>query len=124
MDTRKLMVGDYVWANGNLAKVIEIHEKGLFLTNDNSTHFYMLSQHIVPVPLTAEILEKNGFAYTVLGSWHWGMEDNITLTEEPLVWWLHIDSLDVAGEISLAIANVHDLQHAIRLFGLKKEIVL
>lgn len=88
---------------------------------------------ILPIPLTAEILEKNGENINrwqdVAREWTWYNEDGdyIELT-------LHAegetckDGFFVSangGEYKLfTIHYVHELQHALRLCGIEKDIVL
>ena len=75
---------------------------------------------IYPIPITAEILEKNGFEQMAMGVTYrhnCGLE--VTLYGDG--WW-HTIGLD---EYSMHhIEGVHQLQHLLRLFGVDKEIYL
>ena len=62
MDVRDLMVGDWVAMKVGLPEIRQIK----YTAELNDAAFYN------PIPLTTEILEKNGFVYTPLGTWHWG----------------------------------------------------
>ena len=73
-----------------------------------------------PIPITAEILEKNGFEKVAIGNIY-RHESDIEITLYGDGWW-HTISLD---EYSLhKINGVHQLQHLLRLFGVDKEINL
>ena len=90
------------------------------------------------IPLTKEILEKNGFVYT---------KPSFTTVSEEMVWHLenyrHQWKIDLEEQeddsenkfyilyiycctkyIELPIDTVHELQHALNLLGIKKRITL
>ena len=81
-----------------------------------------------PVPLTVDILEKNGFKN--IGDDCWQLE------EHPYYFWIDFFAHQYGCEYALSfdhdehrlklygIPNVHDLQHALRLCGIDKEIVV
>jgi len=82
------------------------------------------------IPITPEILENNGFTYVGKKVWQW--------EEKPFwVWWeeethhlgIEIDNSSYDEEksktIMIIVQNyVHELQHALRLCGIEKEIEL
>ena len=84
------------------------------------------AEQMEPIPLTPEILEKNGWENSAPGVWqkeyggfifYWeegtgrfGMDDFRYLQEQ---WKIH-----------LQIKHTHELQHALRLCGIEKEVVL
>jgi len=156
MDTRDLMIGDWVHYKVNLGSD-GIYEKDVQIKNIYGCNvncevrgWEVISgkrmADLYPIPLTPEILEKNGF--------YWGN----TATEEdfcgavgcgyPDCGWCFDEG---AGEIKIIFPNetdgglirlddqsadrhlelifvepiaVHELQHALRLCGIGKEIVL
>lgn len=74
--------------------------------------------HFDPIPLTPEILEKNGFVKSDLAAviewYHWkdiyiGFKDGLIYTS--------INGREIWG-----MRHVHQLQHALRLAGIEKEI--
>ena len=69
---------------------------------------------IEPIPLTAEILEKNGFVQD--GESWWYKDFRIVLSSSKGV------SLVCGRQIKFCY--VHELQHALRLCGIDKEIIL
>lgn len=81
-------------------------------------------EYLEPIPLTPEILEKNGFEPTPAPServWkHNGQE--VWLDNEGKNYWANIKN----GEFYFEgyIEHTHELQHALRLCGIEKEIKL
>ncbi len=129
MNATDLMVGDWVYNTHNRQNehVQEIGS-GLVMLDYNDLYEY---DEIEPIPLTPEILEKNGFEVT----------RNISSSRNKDVWSLHVSKYKIfhitehhnkkifpyfwieIGSNS-DIKYVHQLQHALRLCGIEKEIVL
>ena len=78
--------------------------------------------NIEPIPLTPEILEKNGLANDPYGC-HFEedeyMELEISAEEEGIYWTINYNEYAI-----MKLKYVHQLQHALRLCGINKEIVL
>lgn len=90
--------------------------------------------YLEPIPITKEILEKNGFK--VRRRYIWERRDNYCCVK------VHIaPKMEIEGEIfddppillqvdtsiislNIIVEYVHELQHALRLCGIEKEIVL
>lgn len=77
---------------------------------------------LFPIPLTAAILENNGFErfgtdYVLRGQ-HFGLSNPSTPDNYKDNYWLKV-SIQAVN-----IKYVHELQHALRLCGIKKEILL
>ena len=77
---------------------------------------------VEPIPLTAEILEKNGFDmddYTV----HFKEDEHYMLElvfeDDELSWTINCNEYTIMN-----FEYVHELQHALRLCGIEKEIIL
>lgn len=130
---RDLMVCDWVMLtdpinNGEKVQVKEIHGDG-YITVDGG-----ITKMFAPIPLTSEILEKNGFVkgeevsdtppydqdeegnmyYSFRGElkfWGWWQPDNT-----------YYIPANAMGDI--IIRYVHELQHAMRLAGIDKEITI
>ena len=120
LNCKSLMVGDWVYNTHNQKpeQVCEILERMVMLDYNDMYEY----DEIEPIPLTPEILEKNGFIhYTDFYMWK---EESL----EPI----HLDNYDEDGwrlrincdNIPCECKYVHQLQHALRLCGIKKEIVL
>lgn len=139
-----LMIGDWVFCTypsiNTPVKVAEIKTVG---DNELKTVVYhddirlvFCEKYIDPIPLTAEILEKNGFKKSIFRDiegqhqWSW-WRDTLTvvtlwmreLNDNPTDgWMIRIESTLAA--CCLKISSVHELQHTLKLCGISKEIVL
>ena len=119
MKANELMVGDYVHhkITNEILQITEILSWGVKVKEYEDA--VADSIDIEPIPLTPEILEKNGFVY-----------NDIPFEQ---TWQQYGLSLYAAGNgyrvncgknVALIINSVHELQHALRLCGIEKEIVL
>lgn len=84
-----------------------------------------------PIPLTPEILEKNGFRKDETDKYHPVFllsEDyfDVTIEEETdSIWRLEYTNCEAPLPFCRnLVCSVHELQHALRLCGIDKEIVL
>ena len=92
----------------------------------------MKCEHLSPIPITAEILEKNGFEEDNNGHYALKIGGIIAVDIEYTggIWELSIldaYALQYAGKMQVTIAfasSIHSLQHALRLAGVDKEINL
>lgn len=89
---------------------------------DNFGTIYLKMEHIRPIPITAEILEKNGFKRS---SSYWVIykdnDDYIEIWENRDKWYLSVYSV----EYTLCDLHwVHQIQHLMRVWGFDKEINL
>ena len=75
--------------------------------------------YIEPIPLTEEILENNGFTKHAYGYSYDMIKLHGNLTENDTVYF----TLCIC-EKYIKVIYVHELQHALRLCGIEKEIVL
>ena len=157
MKANELMIGDWlevILDNGkykDYARVANLSDNGaieLAITGEPGAYWSLDgNDDIKPIPLTIEILEKNGFhlmhgfgyseTYPTYG---WGDKDGdkyISVDvrfydDEPIGSVQHLvkinrDSMKEDGVDSIHscdIDYVHKLQHALRLCGIEKEIVL
>ena len=118
MEANELMIGD--WADfaselGDqpIAKIITVND------------LYMIDNGrmvVRPIPLTPEILEKNGLANDYYGSYfkedeHMLLE--ISSSEDGISWTINFHEYGI-----LKLEYVHELQHALRLCRVDKGIVL
>lgn len=135
MNANELMIGDYVYdIYGNKAIVRKLdayneHAKASgvcieLVEGAEEGKTYCLYGEIEPIPLTSEILKKNGWSrYGALCS---GNGCTITVWSEDLFYFSCSKTHNDAPSelISCHIHYVHELQHALRLAGINKEIVL
>lgn len=129
MKTKDLMVGDWVMHGKKKRKCYNIcgHTNDVMLDNGVFTNV----MNINPMPLTKDILEKNGFED--IG------DDTYQLTERPYWFWVDFYNHEYGCEFDTStyeyedsehrlnlkgIPYVHELQHAMRLCGIEKEIIV
>lgn len=141
MRAEDLMVGDWVICTypsiNKPVKVIEIKtvsdEELKVVINDNGIRLVFRRTYIDPIPLTPEILEKNGFIKRY--NYQWKYRDNSCTIVISIAPQIEIDGemlgtppINVILEGALFNINmtsdmcVHQLQHAINLCGITKEI--
>ena len=124
MKEKDLMVGDWVMYNPNVFIEDEYETaKEWFPTQINNGEDIDLAIEgcYAPIPLTPEILEKNGFTKDLdLDNVHYWF----TLIDEHIRFSiLHVRNVfQWLGPLDFKY--VHELQHALRLCGIKKEIEL
>lgn len=134
-----LSVGDWVRCRGRNGRierleVIRYDERiRVAVESDLGTMYQFVGiEDIDPIPITAEILEANGFVRGNRGDfYHYlRLDKNRTLYIHASTngWRVEI-TYDAAGILRTThlmpdMNSVHDLQHAIRLAGLDKEINL
>ncbi len=149
MKASELQIGDYVNYRGQIIKITSLYDKGD--SNEvgwsDKESVWVNADNVKPIPLTPEILEKNGFIkdenegangttyHTLIPT---GYEANsytiqITLYKEPIcgvsvllkIWGWVPPYQAGTNDIHLCSANyVHELQHALKLCGIEKEITL
>ena len=135
METKDLMIGDWVQnplgAKGWVKEIRLIPKDsdgfgGYYLVDivyskDGDSYARLEAKELNPIPLTPEVLEKNGFVYD--------SEDKLFEDIYPRISMLYSQYRLVEngginyGEMS-EIKYVHQLQHALRLCGIDKEIEL
>ena len=151
MKAKELMIGDFVAINepdnyhGYIGKVCIINDVTGYITVFIENHDYhdVLCDDMQPIPLTPEILEENGFKEDIrTDAWgrpstkarSWtdtkdfdeddiGYEYYISLRYYKDEWLLQI-STNHRSAFNAIVAHVHELQHALKLCGIEKEIQL
>lgn len=136
VETTDLMIGDYLyWGKDKIVKVQMLRKYGdyfgidvvyndsvnlYFSTNNDDIYSYNIDE-LKPIPLTPEILEKNGFTKELDAdkSHYW-----FTLIDEDIRFSVFYARSVFQWLGPLDFKYVHDLQHALRMCGIKKEITL
>lgn len=130
MKATEVMLNDLVMCNKKVCKVCSI-EGVMVLVSFKDGEKLTIEDNIEPIPLTAEILEKNGFEKQGFDGW---LLEFGTYAESGHILWrtdygephLLIESYSSKhGDFrSFGICYVHELQHALKLCGIEKEIIL
>lgn len=127
-----LSVGDWVKIKDDTYKVMGITMFGELDLCNSSVAFRESLDNIEPIPITAEILEKNGLfrherdddnPERIVLSNHFIMARTYTDVD----WWrvlIYDEELPSKELFNGIIFSVHQLQHALRLAGVDKEINL
>lgn len=120
LTSRDLMVGDWLMFNDKPCQVKGLHNDDTVTLTGYRSMYYLIDAE--PIPLTPEILEKNGLAKDPYGC-HFEedeyMELEISAKEEGIYWTINYNEYAI-----LKLKYVHQLQHALRLCGINKEIVV
>ena len=134
MKANELMIGDWVRCGQRFAIIKELYNGYVtILCSINGQNEYVEETYdnIDPIPLTLEILKKNKLnilnininnSYTNILGYFDEDENNLLeiYIEEDEIWW----SISYAEYTILRLRYVHELQHALKLCGIKKEIEL
>lgn len=116
MKVTDLMIGD--WAN--------IKGKPVKVTLDDLRTMLILFEdvdfHIEPIPLTEEILVKNGFDKDERSKYFHVYTLNIKGSYDFDICWSSVNGFNYEGDFILTY--VHQLQHLLRLCNVQKEIEL
>ena len=124
MNNKDLMIGDWVNLYGSPIK-INIDDLGV-IEREEIYDKYDKGTHCKPIELTEEILEKNGFGFI-----------DTSNNEYSSVWtgWWILDGLELGccdnskfpvffniADTNVKVNYVHELQHALRLCKIEKDI--
>lgn len=134
MKATDLMCGDWVLINGTPHKIQAIDSIDAEIQADDDLYYigedrYHSEDKIEPIPLTPEILEKNGFERgVIIPSKFYRNIDNERLMfcsygscyGLGYVHWNESNDADIMHrlEVQQPIMYIHQMQHALRLFGL------
>jgi hypothetical protein len=132
----EISVGDWVIYEDKIYKLYAIEEcgllRGVWEDSESIAHIAKNIDYFDPIPITAEILEKNGLVRherdadnpkRVVLSNHFIMARTYTDAD----WWrvlIYDEELPSKELFNGIIYSVHQLQHALRLAGIDKEINL
>ena len=134
MKANELMIGDLVLAYGKKTQIVwvgNIHKMAV-----RGFPYEFMDGEIEPIPLTPEILEKNGFKRDPI--WHYCDKDlddysiSVQLGYANRIEYVKIaekgkDNVIPSERTKLYLTHikyVHDLQHALRLCGITSEIII
>ena len=137
MKADELMIGDLVHYIGDdhtndvNIRVREIHEGSVYSKFEANEFYY---NELESIPLTPEILEKNGFKRS--NQYNYIYKDDYCKVRVSVVPKIKIDNIDLGEpaanvsiegalfDINMMMTSIHELQQALRLCGIEKEIIL
>ena len=128
IDSKSLMIGDWVFSRGKKEQVTSIYDGFICTDSFEDSHDY----YFEPIPLTAEILEKNGFELVEVGDNGVGTPSKYRNRFEKWLCkttWNDIvifyDRVSKRWSMNgFTFVFVHIFQHVLRLHGIEKEIVI
>lgn len=139
MDCKDLMLGDFVYVARGYDKHLTIEKvKGIIVDKDEpypvtiSTGETVSLNDIKPIPLTEEILVKNGFKKQEdVNEWSY-YKSKDGKGQYMILWSMDYNYLEIGsytdefGEFNRlgTMRYVHQLQHALRLCGIEKELTI
>lgn len=125
MKPNELMIDDWVY-NKNIGKPMQVYPmmfSQMFRQTPNAT---TEDYNIFPISLTPEILEKNEFKQ-IGEKFIWGEIDDDLIEITPSInnsYRIAVSVADLMISCRIWCNHVHELQHALRICGIEKEIVL
>lgn len=128
MKAEELMIGDWVHVLGEDCKIVSLSPIDVIVQkpSDDSNIINMASKvpehYVAPILLTLEILEKNGFAKVFLE-----LAYNLPDYRSDIWFFPSTDYFYFGFDGTAAQFNcqyVHELQHALKLCGIEKEIIV
>ena len=128
MKANELMIGDWVrHANGTPMQVEKIDYRGFAC---GIPHCWDYNNIYEPIPITKELLEKNGFVReNLITSYnhYTGIDNRVCLTNDFYsmnsrnMWTAHIDSEDYCTIANCELTYLHELQHLLKLCNIDFE---
>jgi hypothetical protein len=123
MKANEMQIGDYVNYRGQIIKVTSLYDKGG--SNEvgwsDKESVWVNADNVEPIPLTPKILEKNEID-TVFKTRYKGFYLEYH-TEVGMIM-LYVYNNGSFQPTGICFKYVHQLQHALRLCGIEKEIEL
>lgn len=125
---KDLSIGDWIKAGGEPARVIQLGIAGRNKAKGLSGRIYgfLTSVEIEPIPITPEMLKSNGWYEDDYDTCTDYITDNtnIMYNKERKDWKVCIMNGSPVVRVKVFFFYVHELQHALRLAGLNKDIEL
>ena len=125
-----LMIGDWLkHYNGTPMQVTKITTEHFACAENRGMNCWEYNNKYEPIPLTPEILEKSGILYEKQ-SYYYVIEDNKDLECTYYIqqvqedWAIGVDIGAYDCSVFARIKYVHELQHALKLCGIDKEIII
>lgn len=122
LTSKDLMIDDWVMLSN-----------GLIYQIDELNGYQDGSLGVTPIPITKEILEKNGFEReNLITSYnhYTGIDNRVSLNDDFYyinsrdVWSVHVDSEDYCTIANCELTYLHELQHLLKLCKINFEFVI
>ena len=131
MKANKLMIGDWLkHYNGTPMQVTKITTEHFACAENGGINCWEYNNKFEPIPLTAEILEKSDILYEKQ-SFYYVIEDDKDLECTYYIqqvlqgdWVIGVDIGAYDCSVFARIKYIHELQHALKLCGIDKEIIV
>lgn len=130
MEANELMIGDWVFSSFSelpcKVTYLKLHESGYGSVEITNVEGVKDITSLSPIPLTEAILEKNGFEYKEGGTGMYGVEIVPRYLRDDVPFEIFCDGEPFAiwFKEPINIKYVHQLQNALRLCGITREITL
>lgn len=122
MKTDELSIGDWLQDNYCTAHNVKIAAISKRSIREEKFEVWRPFRFLTPIQITPEILEKNGFTKSkTFVEWKYE-EEGIYILWKPFPF-LKIETENVQLNLS-GCEYVHELQHALRLCGIEKDIIV
>ncbi|MBR1654872.1 MAG: hypothetical protein IJ698_00415 [Prevotella sp.] len=121
MEVNDLMIGDWVYRPDCYDQVKEVRQNGI-IGLDSARGLIPISE-LEPIALTTELLENNGFHL------EWEGDIKLMVCNDVVIeignnYKRFEDGKMYLRKVLASLHYVHQLQHALRLCGIEKEIIL
>lgn len=126
----EIMVGDWLWYQGQFnafpLKVEQVTKRkvGYHADSHENRMYYLRLHEVQPIPLTPEILERNGFEKVqnlLVLQWENGVYPSMIFVEyNPVNYCLFINDMMFPKPVRF----LHDLHHILMDCGIEKEIMM
>lgn len=126
MKASELMLSDYLSYEGQRIKVASITKKkvGYHVKDNENRMYYARLCDCKPIPITTEILEKNGWESMKNGSGDFILTNPMVGNDATITKTINGYAMLHGVFNGLSVHYVHELQHVLRLCKIKKEIIL
>lgn len=125
MKANELMIGDYVLVKPSkmFIKIVAVQYKKVAYYSYTNKLIWVGEGLLEPIPLTPEILKKNGFHE------EWDEDIKLMVCDSIIVeignnYKLYTDGKMYLRRVLAPLYYVHQLQHALRICNIEKEIIL
>ena len=126
MKATDLMISDYLSYKGQIIKIVSITKKKVGYhtkANECRMHYARLCD-CKPIPITPEILEKNGWKSMNNGSGDFILTKPMAGNSATITKTINGYEMSHGAFNGLGVHYVHQLQHALKLSGIEKVIKL